>query len=244
MKWSAISLVVASTSVSATMMSPKASAVAADMFSARVKLPAGAAVSATGLAGVAGAPVAGLGTGAGLISGRAVATSTGLYDEVAGVTAIVTGGSTVVSPGLPAGLTCATGVDAGAVLAGALLAAGDGLADAGALTVTVCDAAGMVVMAGLVAASAVAVSVTEVTEVAEEATGIWACSWYDAGDTDVPTDPIVQVADPFPPGQRPVNRAACPCGAAASVTDTPDAGPFWAQTWTVNDAAWPRLMPD
>jgi hypothetical protein len=54
----------------------------------------------------------------------------------------------------------------------------------------------------------------------------------------------VQVAEPFPPGQRPVNVAVWPEGAAASVTDTPDAEPFCAETWTVNDAAWPRLIPD
>ena len=154
----------------------------------------------------------------------------------------MTGGSTVAGPGLLTGLICATGEDAGAVLAGVLV--GDALAEAAAATLTVWDAAGMAAMAGLVAASAVAVSVTEVTEVALEETAIWACSWYAAGATEVPSDPIVQVADPFPPGQRPVNVAAWPCGAVASVTDTPDAGPFWAETWTVNDAAWPRLMPD
>lgn len=168
-KWSAISLVTASVTVSATMMSPRAWAVAADMFSARVKLPAGVPVSATG---VAGAAVAGLGTGAGVISGRALATSTGLYDEALGAPVMMTGGRTVARPRPPAGLTCAAGLDAGAGPAGVLLADGDGLADAGALTLTVPDAAGMVAMAGLVAASAVAVSVTEVTEVAEEATGI------------------------------------------------------------------------
>ena len=35
--------------------------------------------------------------------------------------------------------------------------------------------------------------------------------------------------------------AAWPEGATASVTDTPEAGPFWVETWTVNEAAWPRL---
>jgi hypothetical protein len=55
--------------------------------------------------------------------------------------------------------------------------------------------------------------------------------------TEVPSDPIVQVAEPFPPGRRPVNVAAWPRGEAASVTDTPDAEPFWTETWTVNGAA-------
>src|SRR6266851_2428108 len=204
-KWSATSLVAASVSVSATTMSPNAWAVAADMFSARVKLPAaGVLVSATGLAGF---PVAGLGTGAGVISGSTLATLAGLNSVVltpAG--ARVTGGSTVASPGVLAGLTCATGVDAGAVLAAVL--AGDALADAGAATATVWDAAGSAVIAGLVAASAVAVSVTAVTDVALAATAIWACIWYAAGDSEVSSDPIVHVADPFPPGQRAVNRAA------------------------------------
>jgi hypothetical protein len=121
---------------------------------------------------------------------------------------------------------------------------GDALADAAAATLTDCDAEGMAAIAGLVAASAVAVSVTDVTELAEDATAIWACSEYAAGASEVPSDPIAQVAEPFPPGQRPVNVAAWPCGEAASVTDTPDAEPFCAETWTVNDAAWPRLIPD
>ena len=57
-------------------------------------------------------------------------------------------------------------------------------------------------------ATAVAVSVTAVTDVALAATAIWACTWYAAGDSEVSSDPIVHVADPFPPGQRAVNRAA------------------------------------
>jgi hypothetical protein len=121
--------------------------------------------------------------------------------------------------------------------------AGDLPGDAtGALTVTVAAAAGSVVIAILAAASAVAVSVTEVTEVAVEATGICACIWYEAGDTEVASVPITQVADPFPLGHRPVKVATWPCGAALSVTDTPEAGPFWAETCTVYDAAWPRVI--
>jgi hypothetical protein len=102
----------------------------------------------------------------------------------------------------------------------------------GALTLTVLDAAGTVVMAGL-AAAAVAVRVTDVTEVALEATGICACIRKADGDTAVPIDPIVQVADPFPLGQRLLNLGSPPWGVAASVTVTPDSGPFLAKTTTV-----------
>jgi hypothetical protein len=208
------------------------------MFSARVKVPvAGALVSAIGVVEV---PAIGVGTG--LISGSTLATFAGLKSEVvtpAGVGTMVTGGSTVASARLLTGLTCATGVEAGAVLASVLV--GDGLADAdadaAAATATVWDAAGRMVMAGLVAAPAVAVSVTAVTGVALAATAIWACIWYAVGDSDVASDPIVHVADPLPFGQRLVNTALWPCGDAASVTDTPDAEPFWVDTWTVNDAA-------
>ena len=56
--------------------------------------------------------------------------------------------------------------------------------------------------------------------------------------------PIVQVADPSPLGQRPVKAGASPAGDPVSVTVTPDAEPFTAQTCTVYDAAWPLLMLD
>jgi hypothetical protein len=174
--------------------------------------------------------------GTGTTSGRSLATLAGVNSEVvtpAGV-GTVTGGRTVASAGLLTGLTCATGD----VLADAFFADADADADAeAAATLTDCDAEGTAAIAGLVAASAVAVSVTDVTEVAEDATGIWACSEYAAGASDVPSDPTAQAAEPFPPGQRPVNVAAWPCGDAASVTDTPDAEPSWTETWTVNDAA-------
>ena len=93
----------------------------------------------------------------------------------------MTGGGTVASAGVLTGLTCATGD----VLADVFF--GDADADAAAAaTLTDCDAEGMAARAGLVAASAVAVS----------------------------------------------------------VTDAPDAEPSWTETWTVNDAACPRLIPD
>jgi len=220
-------------------MNPRSWAVAADIPMTMVKLPAaGVPTSAAGLAGGAAAGLAG-----GVITGRMLETSTGLRSEVltlgAGMDASV---GVAASAGRVAWEACAGDVLAAGVLDGDLL--GDA---AGALTDTVPAAAGIVVMAGLVAASAVAVRVTEVTEVTEvalEATGIWACTWYADGDTVVPIDPIVQVAVPFPPGQRLVNSGTSPCGAAVSVTDTPEAGPFWAETCTVKDAAWPGLMPD
>src|SRR5205814_1742558 len=142
----------------------------------------------------------GVGVGTGVISGRSLATFAGVNSEVVTLAGVgtVTGGSTVASPGVLTGLTCATGLDGGGVLDAFFV--GDGDVDAAAVTPTDCDAAGVAAMAGLVAASAVAVSVTEVTELAEEATGIWACSWYDAGATEVFSGPTAQVADPFPPG--------------------------------------------
>jgi hypothetical protein len=147
-----------------------------------------------------------------------------------------TGSSVGAAPGTVT-VTCGAGVLAAGVPAWGVLVA-DLLGDAaGALTVTVSDAAGSVAMAGLVVASAVAVSVTDVTEVALEATGICACIWNDEGDTEVASDPSVQVADPFPLGHRPLNVAVSPCGAALSVTDTADAGPLAADTCTMYDAA-------
>src|SRR5690242_12721608 len=189
------------------MMRPNTWAVAADMFSARVKLPAcGEPLSATGLPGV---PVTGVGVGMGTTSGKSLATLAGVNSEAvtpAGV-GTVTGGRTVASAGVLTGLTCATGD----VLADVFFADADADAEAAA-TLTDCDADGRPAIAGLVAASAVAVSVTEVTELAEDATAIWACSEYAAGASEVPSDPTAQVAEPFPPGQRPVNLAAWPCG--------------------------------
>lgn len=49
------------------------------------------------------------------------------------------------------------------------------------------------------------------------------------------------MAAPFPLGQRLVKVADWPEGAAVSVTDTPEAGPFSAETCTAYAAAWPAL---
>jgi hypothetical protein len=130
------------------------------------------------------------------------------------------------------------------VLAGGALAAGVLAATVGALIPTVSAAVGNTLMTGLVAASAVAVRVTDVTDVVPAVTGICACIWNVDGASAVASDPIVQVADPSPLGQRPVKTGCSPAGAPVSVTDTPDAEPFTAQTCTVNDAAWPVLMLD
>jgi hypothetical protein len=146
----------------------------------------------------------------------------------------------VVGPDTTAG---AVAGEADGVLVGDLLAGGVLAAAAGALTATVSVADGSTLMTGLVAASAVAVRVTDVTE-APAATGIWASIWYVEGASAVASDPIVQVADPSPLGQRPEKTGAEPGGDPVSVTDTPDAEPFAAQTCTVYDAAWPLAIPD
>jgi hypothetical protein len=114
-----------------------------------------------------------------------------------------------------------------------VLAAGVLAAAVGALTVTVWLAVGSSAMAGLVVALAVTVRVTDVTEVAPEATWIWACIWSSDEATAVPIEPIVHVADPSPLGQRLVNSASSPCGAAVRPTSTPEAVPFSAETCTV-----------
>ena len=208
---SATSLVPAKVRASATTMIPNTWAVADDMFTARVKLPAsGEPVSATGLPVLS---VTGVGTTAtGVIVGRSLATFCGVSTEVAvGVGVNTTGGSTVGSVALLAGLTTATGLDVGGKLDGDGDLVGDGLADATVpLTVTVPDVAGSAAMAGLTAASAVAVGVTDVTdEPALAGTAICACIWYVAGVTDVASAPTAQVAAPFPPGQLAVNVAVC-----------------------------------
>jgi hypothetical protein len=236
-RWSPTILVAASRKTSPSPPNPSTWAVVADIPITTVTSPAvGVPESATGLAGLATAGAA----GGGVIAGSTLATLTGLIGDVllmagvAGTDASTGGGA---SAGRLAGEACGDGVVAAGVLDADL--PGDG---AGAVTVTVPAAAGIVVMAGLVAAPAVAVRVTEVTDVAPEATVICACIWKDEGDNASPIDPIEQAAVPSPLGQRLVNAAAWPCGAAVSVTSTPDADPFSTKTCTVYDAAWPGLM--
>jgi hypothetical protein len=163
---------------------------------------------------------------AGLISEVLAPVGVAVADPVVGVAA---------TAGAMAGEADGEGVLAGDVLAGGVLAA-----TVGALTATVSAADGSALMAGLVAASAVAVRVTDVTE-APAATEICACIWYVDGASAVASAPIVHVADPSPLGQRLVNSG---WGVPVSVTVTPDAEPFAAQTCTEYDAAWPVVMRD
>ena len=229
------SLEIATKNASPSRMNPSSRAVAADIV--KVTLSAGGAPVSAAERGVA-ATVA---TAAG-IANRVLATLAGLITDglaAPGVAAEVPVTGVTAAAGTVPGEAAGEGVPATDLLGAAVLAA-----PAGALTVTVSFAVGSWVMAGLVAASAVAVRVTDVTEVAPEATWIWACIWSVDGVTSVAIDPIVHVAEPSPPGQRLVNTGSSPCGAPVSVTATPEAGPFSAETCTVKEAAWPRRMPD
>ena len=162
---------------------------------------------------------------------------TGLTGEVLALLGVAVADAVVgvAAPGATAGTVAGEASDEG-VLAGEGLAGGVLAAAAGALTATASAADGSTLMAGLVVASAVAVRVTDVTA-APAATGIWACIWYVDGASEVASAPMVQVADPSPLGQRPVKSGSEPEGDPVSVTVTPDADPFAAQTCTVYDAA-------
>jgi hypothetical protein len=118
----------------------------------------------------------------------------------------------------------------------------DGLAEAGAaaVTATVSPAAGGVHFAEVTMLAA-AVSVTELTELALEATGIWACRLTGClSDTEL----TVQLAVLSPLAQPLVNTGFWLVGLDESVTDTSEADPFSVETFTTNAAACPRLMPD
>lgn len=105
-----------------------------------------------------------------------------------------------------------------------------------AVTATVSSAAGAVHFA-VVVMPAVAVSVTELTEVAPAATGIWA-SRLTVLVSD--TVPIAHAAG-LPPWAQPLVNAGCWLdGAELSVTETPAAEPFLADTVTTNAASCPR----
>jgi len=221
-----------SKSTSPSTKAPASSAVPAVIT--RVKLLAdGVPVTAAEMGTVA---AAGVGE-----TGRIPAT--GLIGEVLALlgAAVADPSVDVTAPGATAGRVAGEvddgGVLAGEVLAGRVLAGGLlAAAGAGVLTATASAADGSTLKAGLVVASAVAVRVTDVTE-APAATGIWACIWYVDGASEVASAPIVQVADPSPLGQRPVKSGSKPEGDPVSVTVTPDADPFVAQTCTVYDAA-------
>lgn len=103
----------------------------------------------------------------------------------------------------------------------------DAFGDA-AVTVTVSAAAGGVHFA-VVLMVAVAVSVTDVTDVAFEATGT--CAARVTGAVAV-TDAIAHDADPFPLAQPLLNVGFSLAGFAVSVTDTSEADPFSVDTRT------------
>lgn len=112
--------------------------------------------------------------------------------------------------------------------------------DAAPVTVTASCAAGGVIIA-VVTMLAVAVSVTEPTEVALAATGTLA-SRVTALVSD--TAPTAQVALLSPAAQPLVNVGFWLVGVAARATDTPAAGPFSVETVTINAASCPRWMLD
>jgi hypothetical protein len=121
-------------------------------------------------------------------------------------------------------------------------ALGDGLAGEGAaaVTATVSPAAGGVQLAE-VTMLAVAVSVTELTELALDAAGIWA---FRLTGCLSDTEPTVQLAVLSPLAQPLVYVGFWLVGLDESVTDTSAADPFSVETSTTNAAACPRLMLD
>jgi len=117
----------------------------------------------------------------------------------------------------------------------------DGLAaDAAAVTATVSSAAGGVHFAEVTMLAA-AVSVTEPTVLAPDATGIWACRLTGClSDTKL----TVQSAVLSPLAQPLVNVGFWLVGLAESVTDTSEADASSVETSTTNAAVPPRLMLD
>jgi len=114
---------------------------------------------------------------------------------------------------------------------------GDSAGEAGAaVTATASCAAGGVHFA-VVTMLAVAVSVTELTEVAPAATGIWACRLTALASG---TEPTVHVAVLSPLAQPLVNAGFWLDGAEFRATDTSAAEPFLAETVTTNAASCPR----
>lgn len=110
--------------------------------------------------------------------------------------------------------------------------------EAAAVTLTVAVAAGGV-QAALVAMLAVAVSFTEVTEEAPNATGT--CAAKDTVLVSV-TERTVHFAVPSPVLQPLVNVGSRLDGSVPRARDTPEAGPFSVDTCTVKDALWPRWI--
>jgi hypothetical protein len=120
---------------------------------------------------------------------------------------------------------------------------GDGEVDEAEVTATVSEAAGGVhLVAAVVGTAAVAVSFTELTEVAAlAATAICACRSTGCLSE---TEPIVHEAFPLPLAQPLVNVGFWLAGWVVSVTVTPEAGPFCVEIVTAYLAACPRLTLD
>jgi hypothetical protein len=138
----------------------------------------------------------------------------------------------------PSGTVVLPAVVLPAVVLPAVVLPDDVVADAAgvAVTATVSCAAGGVHVA-VVVMPAVAVSVTELTEVAPAATGIWASRLTALVSVTVPT----AHAAALPPWAQPlVNAGGWLDGVEFSVTDTPAAEPFLAETVTTNAASCPR----
>ncbi len=111
---------------------------------------------------------------------------------------------------------------------------------AAAVTATVSSAAGGVHVAEVTMLAA-AVSVTELTELAPDATGIWASRLTVClSDTEL----TGQLAVLSPLAQPLVNAGFWLVGLAESVTNTSETGPFSVETCTTNAASCPRLMLD
>jgi len=129
-----------------------------------------------------------------------------------------------------------SGTVVSATVAGEELGLAAGAEAGAAVTATVAAADGGVHFAE-VRMLAVAISCTEVTELALDATGICACRlagcWSD-------TEPTVHVAVPSPWAQPLVNVGFWLDGCALRATDTPAAEPFLAVTCTTKVALWPR----
>jgi hypothetical protein len=233
----AVSLPVASSRVTARVMTsarmtpPRTSAVAAGIT--RVKLPAAGPpffpsepdwTSAAGLA----IP---LGTAEGLMTGTRLAMLPGLTRAVIAACGVGAAGGTGTTP-VTGSVGRADGgtADGAAVLDGDAVLDGEGECDGAGPWLTVTDAAatGIVIIGGLVAALAVAVSVAAVPA----GTAICARIWNDDGETSVASDPIVHEAAPSPLGHMALNVGCAVAGAAVRVTDTPEAEPFCAETVT------------
>jgi Flp pilus assembly protein TadG len=112
-----------------------------------------------------------------------------------------------------------------------------GVAEAGrevvaAVTLTATAAAGGVQTA-FVVALAVAVSLTDVTEEAPDATGT--CASTETAFVSV-TEPTAHFAVPSPVPQPPVNVGVRLDGCVPSAMNTPAAVPFLVETWTVKEA--------